>query len=318
MEYFSKQVRDEIARNEFGQCQTCIKAELSAILHISGSIHLTGKEKLGLSVVTESAGVARRVIKLLKTCYRLESETRVEQVEKLGKHHRYTLIIHPQEGLTELLYELGMMTRERSLEGSIAPNLVQERCCRSSFLRGAFLAGGSITDPQKKTYHLELVTHNEEFANGLIYLMSLMNIKAKSAKRKEQTVVYLKDSEAIGQFLSVINAYHGFMKLEEVKVIKGLRGEVNRIVNCETANLEKTLSAAWKQVEIINELINNGDYHQLSPSLKQTADLRLEYPEANLKELGELHTPALSKSAVNHRLRLICQLGKKNSKTEGI
>jgi len=155
------------------------------------------------------------------------------------------------------------------------------------------------------------VTHNEEFAAGLVYLMSLVNIKAKLAKRKEQYLVYLKDSEAIGKFLSTINAYQGVIKLEEVKVVKELRAEVNRLVNCETANLEKTLSAAWKQVAIINRLKELNLFNNLSDSLKITAELRLEYPEVSLKELGELHSPPISKSAVNHRLRLIVEFSKK-------
>jgi len=155
MERYSQQVRDEIMRNELSSCQRCIKAELSAILHISGSIQLAGKEKLGLSVVTESAGVARRVIKLIKSSYNIESVTRVEQVERLGKHNRYNVVIPPQNGLNEMIYDLGMMTRERLIDTSIRPELVKEKCCRASYLRGAFLAGGSITDPHKKTYHLE-------------------------------------------------------------------------------------------------------------------------------------------------------------------
>jgi DNA-binding protein WhiA len=303
MESFSQQVRDELARFPFSDCKGCIKAELAAILHISGSIHLTGKERVAFSVSTESAGVARRTIKLLKLTYNLESETRVEQVWKLGKFHRYSLFIPAQKGLVEMLDDLGVFTRDRAIEEDIPPELVKKSCCRASFLRGVFLAGGSMTDPQKKTYHLELVTQNENFANGLVYLMNLSQINARISQRKNQFLVYLKDSETIGKLLTVINAHHGLIRMEEVKVIKGLRGEVNRLVNCETANLGKTLSAAWQQVEMIQELINTSGFSALPVSLRETAELRLEYPEASLKELGEHHHPPLSKSAVNHRLR---------------
>jgi len=305
MERFSQIVRDEISRIELGNCSGCINAELSAILHVSGSIHLAGKEKLGLSAVTESAGVARRIIKLLKTSFNMESEIRMEEIEKLGRHHRYSLFIPPQKGLNEMIYTLGMMTRERLLEGSIKPELVKKECCRCSFLRGVFLVGGSITDPQKKTYHLELVTRNEDFADFLVYLMNLMNLKAKIGNRKNQYLVYLKDSEAIVRFLSLINAHQGVIRLEEVRVVKGIRGDVNRRVNCDTANLEKSVAAAWKQVELINSLIGSGSFNRLPSALRKTAELRLRYPEASLKELGELHLPPLSKSAVNHRLRAL-------------
>jgi DNA-binding protein WhiA len=311
MESFSQQVRDELARSPFSECTGCIKAELAAILHISGSIHLTGKEKVAFSVTTESAGVARRSLKLLKLTYNLKSEIRVEQMEKLGKLHRYSLFIGAQQGLVEMLYDLGVLTRERVIEEDIPPELVRKSCCRASFLRGAFLAGGSVTDPQKKTYHLELVTQNEGFAGALVYLMNLAQINAKISQRKNQFMVYLKDSETISRFLSVINAHHGLIKMEEVKVIKGLRGEVNRLVNCETANLGKTLSAAWQQVELIENLIHTTGYTALPEILRETAALRLEYPEASLKELGEHHHPPVSKSAVNHRLRQLREYAKK-------
>ncbi|HEY8462497.1 MAG TPA: DNA-binding protein WhiA, partial [Bacillota bacterium] len=195
----------------------------------------------------------------------------------------------------------------------IRPELVRKVCCRAAFLRGAFLAGGSITDPQKKTYHLEIVTQSEDFANGLVYLMSLFHLKAKLSSRKGQFPVYLKDSEAIGKFLSLIKAHHGLIKLEEVKVIKELRGEVNRLVNCETANLGKSLAAAWKQIEMIREF----GIQRLPENLRSVALVRLEHPEASLRELGEYHSPPLSKSAVNHRLRQIREYIKKITEKAG-
>jgi DNA-binding protein WhiA len=302
MESFSQQVRDELVRIEFSQCSGCIKAELAAVLHIGGSIQF--------SVSTESAGVARRTVKLLKLTYRLTTEIRVEQLEKLGKLHRYFLFIPAQKGLAEMLQDLGVFSREREIENGIRPDIVRNQCCRVSFLRGAFLAGGSITDPQKKTYHLEMVTRNEGFAGGLVYLMNLLQLKAKIGRRKGQFLVYLKDSEMISKFLTLINAHHGLIWLEEVRVIKGLRGEVNRLVNCETANLGKSLSAAWQQVELIKTLRQQPAFNDLSDNLRQTAALRLAYPEVSLKELGECHTPPISKSAVNHRLRLIREFAK--------
>lgn len=307
MEKYSQQVKVEITRTETTNCQRCIKAELAAIIHMSGSIHLTGQQKLSLSVITSTAGVARRIVKLIKASFKLESEVQVEQLEKLGRQHRYNLIIPPQNGLTEMLYDLGMMTREHALEGGINPSLVTEDCCRASFLRGAFLASGSITDPDKKTYHLEMVTQSEDFANGLAYLMNLLNLKAKIGVRKEHYLVYIKDSEALARFLSTIGAHTAVIKLEEVKVVKGMRGEVNRRLNWETANLGKTLTAALEQIEMIEKLAIQPGLKVLPPKLRQTAEIRLEYPEASLQELGDYHTPPISKSAVNHRLRLIRQ-----------
>lgn len=318
MERFSQIVREEVARSPIPDCQFCIKAELSAIFHVAGSIHIAGQNKLSLSLSTESAGVARRVVRLLKVSYNFESEVLAQQIEKLGKLRRYQLMIASQPGLIDMLYDLGMLTREHSLDCNIKADLLKKNCCRASFLKGTFLAGGSVTDPQKKTYHLEMVTHNEEFANGLVYLMNLQGMKAKVGIRKDQYLAYLKDSNAIVRFFSLIDAHTAVIKLEEVKVIKGMRGEVNRIVNCETANLEKTLNAAWEQVEMINELIRRSGLQKLPANLRKTAELRLTYPEASLQELGEVHSPPISKSAVNHRLRQIRDYAKKILNTAGI
>ncbi len=313
MEKFSQLVRDEIVRSELSDCQGCIKAELAAIIHMLGSIHLAGRQKFSLSISTIFAGVARRAVKLLKSSYNLDSELRVELSEKLGKHHRYNLDIPTQNGLTEMIFELGMMTREHSLEGGISPELVKERCCRISFLRGSFLAGGSITDPQKKTYHLEMVTQSEDFANGLVYLINLLGVKAKICQRKEHFLVYLKESEALVKFLSLVGAHAAVLKLEEVRIVKSLREEVNRRLNWETANLEKTLAAGLEQAKEIEILLKTSGLQVLPPKLRETAQLRLEHPEASLKELGEYHFPAISKSAVNHRLRIIREYVKKNT-----
>ncbi len=308
MESFSQQVKDEIIRQDLSRNQHCLQAELAAIVHMAGSLHLAGREQVSLSVTTESAGMARRIVKLFKATYQLEAEIQAEEVGKLGKLRRYTIIIPAQPRLNGLFSELGMFSRDNLLENDIKPQLVKERCCQTSFLRGAFLAAGSITDPNKKTYHLEMVSHNEDFVNGLVYLLNLLGVKAKIGQRKDKYLLYLKDSEAIVKFLTLINANTGVIKVEEVKVIKGLRGEVNRLVNCETANLEKSLSAAWEQVEIIQNLRKSPVWPSLPENLKITAELRMVHPESSLKELGELHQPPLSKSAVNHRLRLIREL----------
>lgn len=318
LEKFSQIVKDEVVREELATARECIKAELAALLHMTGSIHITGQRRLSLSLMIETAGVARRAVKLLKASYNLESEVRVEQFERLGKPHRYNLIIPAQKGLSEMLAELGMLTREHQIESGIKPELVKDDSCRAAFLRGAFLGGGSITDPQKKTYHLELVTQSEDFANGLVYLLNLLGLKAKIGQRKEHYLVYLKEGEALAKYLSLIGANNAVLKLEEVRVIKELRGQVNRRVNCETANLQKTLDAAWEQVEMITALKNSGKLANLPANLRETAELRLEYPEASLKELGELHKPPLSKSTVNHRLRTIREFAKKFPATAGI
>ena len=318
MESFSQKVKDEIVRQQLSKHKHCLRAELAAIIHMAGSLHLTGREQVALSVATESAGIARRIVKLFKATYQLEGKIHAEEVGKLGKLRRYRIIIPAQPELDELLTGLGMFSRDNLLENDIKPELVKERCCQTSFLRGAFLAAGSVTDPNKKTYHLEMVSSNEDFVDGLVYLLNILGIKAKVGQRKDKYVIYLKNSEVIAKFFKMINANIGVIKLEEVKVIKSLRGEVNRLVNCETANLEKSLSAAWAQVETIQSLRRSPIWSSLSEKLKVTAELRLDHPEASLKELGELHQPPLSKSAVNHRLRMLRRLAGGESSRDSV
>jgi DNA-binding protein WhiA len=300
---FSQLVREELVRSPLPVCASCLRAELAAIIHIAGSIHLTGHEQLSLSVTLETAGVARRFLQLMKEATGLESEVRMESLERLGRRHRYTIHISSQTGLHRFLQKIGLLDEKLRPESSIQAKDAATNCCRASFLKGAFLAGGSITAPEKKTYHLEIVVANEAFAEGLAYLMDLLGLKAKISLRKEHFVVYLKEGEAIARLLTLIDAHSAVIRLEEARVIKGMRGDVNRLVNCETANLEKTLAAAWEQVELITRFQRTRRLEELPQSLYDIARLRLENPESSLKELGESHSPPLSKSAVNHRLR---------------
>src|SRR5690554_2210078 len=214
----------------------------------------------------------------------------------------------------------GIMTREFELEGGINSSLVRTDCCRAASLRGVFLGRGSITDPQKKDYHLELVTENEDFAHGLVYLMDLCGLKAGLSlnRRKNSFVIYLKEAETIGRFLSFVRAYTAYLHLEETRVIKGMREEVNRLVNCETANLEKTVRAAWQQVEILSAFAGRVGLNRLPEKLREAAFLRLENPEASLRELGKMAVPPVSKSTMNYRMRKVLKIAKNFAGGEAI
>lgn len=306
---FSQAVREEIARVKFGKCRNCLKAELAAFLHVAGSLHLVGREKIALSISLESPVVTRRLLRILKVSYIAQTEVRVEQVGgRLGKQYHYLVYIPPQEGMNIALYELGMFNRDNTIRRGVPTELIRDDCCRASFLRGAFLAGGSISDPQKQTYHMEIVTSGQELGEGIVYLMNISRINAKLGLRKGKNLVYVKDSDSLATFLSLVNAYQGVMKLEEVRVIKSLREGVNRLVNCETANLKKISTSSTRQVEEINFLIKHRQFRLLSANLQETAQLRLDYPDSSLKELAASHRPPVSKSAVNHRLREISRI----------
>lgn len=313
---FSKETKEELSRI-IPKRSCCRRAEMSAFLHAAGSLHITGGGGMTVTATFESASVVRKAVKLMQEEYKMTPRIIAEQTERLGRHRRYSLVFDVKEQARKILTDLGLMDREFSLESSIPSEIVRNECCRSAFLRGAFLARGSIMDPQKKGYHLEFVVENEEFASGLSYLMNLCGFKARVGHRKNY-LVYLKDVEGIARFLTFIAAHQALLHLEEIRVMKGMREEVNRLVNCDTANLEKTVSAAMDQLDLIADVVASGGLERLPEPLREVARLRMEHPEASLKELGELAVPPMSKSAVNHRMRRLREWIKNYSSTGGI
>ena len=188
--------------------------------------------------------------------------------------------------------------------------LLSRSCCKRAFLRGAFLASGSISDPQK-SYHFEIVCQKESQAELLQELYRSFELDAKIVLRKKYYIVYLKEGSQIVDALNVMGAYVALMNLENVRIFKEMRGSVNRIVNCETANINKVVGAACRQVEDIRYIQSKMGLDELPPTLREMAQIRLEYPDSSLKELGELCDPPVGKSGVNHRLRKLSELAKK-------
>jgi len=183
-------------------------------------------------------------------------------------------------------------------------------CCAKAFLRGAFLATGSLNEPGKG-YHLEIICGNEATAQALLSFFRRIGIRGKSGLRKEEYLVYLKESDSIADFLSGIGAHVSLMEFEEFRVIKSMKNNVNRVVNCETANLNKVVDAAARQIEAIEKIERTIGFLALSPDLRKIAELRIDSPEMSLKELGESMSPRLGKSGVNYRLRKIISIADK-------
>jgi DNA-binding protein WhiA len=186
---------------------------------------------------------------------------------------------------------------------SVVDNVVvQNTCCKRAFIRGAFLAAGSISDPEK-TYHFEIVAATESKAMQLQEIIGSFDIEAKIILRKKYYVVYVKDGSQIVDLLNIMEAHVSLMNLENVRILKEMRNSINRQVNCETANINKTVAAAAKQVEDILYIKETVGFSELSEGLEDIASLRIQYPESSLKELGEMLSPPIGKSGVNHRLR---------------
>ncbi|NLJ40031.1 MAG: DNA-binding protein WhiA [Clostridiales bacterium] len=307
---FSSRAKNELCQiTEQPFC--CKKAELAALVQSGGTIHFGGKRKIALRVNTANAGIARRVYLLLKEVYDIQTEVMYRKNRRLRQGNNYFLVLANGRQVMDVLSDMGIIKGQAEantwISYTIDAGLIKKRCCKRAYLRGAFLGGGSVSDPEK-IYHLEIVTHSEIYADSLRSLIESFDMPAKVIERKGNFVIYLKDGEHVAKFLNVIGAHSALLDLENIRIYKDVRNNVNRIVNCETANLNKTINAAMRQIENIQYLKDRYGLSKLSPPLKAVAKLRLSNPDASLKELGEMLDPPIGKSGVNHRLRKLDQI----------
>ena len=283
---FSSEVKEEMARH-ISPARHCQIAELSAIMSFCGQI---GREPNGtytIGFLTENEAVVRKAFTLLKKAYNIETGFALTEEEIRG-----------------FLQKIG------NLEEPVSSLVIKNACCRRAFLRGAYLSVGSMSDPAKG-YHLEFACTDERKAAQLKEVAATFDIESRIILRKKYFVVYLKEGSGIVDLLNVCEAPVALMKLENMRILKEISNTVNRRVNCETANIAKTVNAASKQVEDIEFLKNFYGLTNLPKSLREMAEIRLEHPDAPLKELGEYFDPPIGKSGVNHRLRKLCELADK-------
>ncbi len=298
---YSSDVKNELARLE-GQKPCCEKAELLGVLRLSGALVLRGKN-IGIHFSTENAALARRVLQVLKSNYPVQTEVVITRSRRLKKNNRYQVEVIPDSNVAKALQELQILPsgeEERQ-------NLLRKACCRKAFLRGVFMAGGSVSRPAGD-YHLEIVTENEELARLIVKIMHGFSLSAKMTDRKNNYIVYLKGGDHITDFLSLIGAHQALLEFENVRIVKDMRNQVNRRVNCETANLNKVIRASVLQVACIRYLQEHGRYDLLPEKLKEAAELRLRYPDISLNELVEYTEGTVGKSGLNHRLKKIRQI----------
>ncbi|HHX73395.1 MAG TPA: DNA-binding protein WhiA [Firmicutes bacterium] len=301
---FALQAKNELTRRPFG-ASCCQAAELAAFIRLRGSIQISGK-RLTLNVVTSNAASARRIFSLFKQLFHLNSELLVRRKIRLRKNNVYLIRISEANRVREVLSVLGLMRDGLPVPG-LPPAIRENKCCRRAYLRGAFLAAGSVSNPEH-SYHLEIYTDYRQHAEDLADLLATFNITVKITRRKNGYLLYLKDSEQIVEFLNVIGAHSALLTFENVRILKDMRNRVNRLVNFETANVSKTVAAAVRQIEAIRLIERQIGLETLPPSLRELARLRLLHPEASLQELGEMLDPPLGKSGVNHRMRRLEKL----------
>ena len=307
---FSSKVKGELARI-YPEKPCCRLAELAAIARLDGTLTIARDEGLGYYIETEYSAVARKVYRLLKDQFSIEVELTVKRQNRLKRRTLYHISVASSGETPELLKALGIISSKRQIIPGVKNDLIRTKCCRRSYLRGAFLGGGSISSPDSD-YHLELTAGNETLGRDLMALINqFTGLQAKLSRRKQSYLVYLKESDQIADFLAIIGAHGSLLEFENARVMKGMKNQVNRLVNCETANLGKTVNAAFRQINGIRLIDQRIGLDALNPSLAQIARLRLANPEANLKELGEIMTPPIGKSGVNHRLRKIEEIAGK-------
>ena len=314
---FSSEVKGELARLE-NKKKCCMLAEIAGFLRVSSSIRLAGGGKLGIVATTENAAIARHYKKLIRGYFKSNAGLAVGDSQMPGarsRKNRYYLNILRETGM--------MLIREGDdyFSDGIYQPIVKSKCCRKSYLRGMFLSCGTISDP-KKSYHLEFVLDKEQSANDLKKLIgSFVDLSANISRRGDNYIVYIKKAQYISDLLGIMGADNAVLEFENIRISKSLHGDVQRMLNCDNANVDRTLSAAEEQRGWIrkiaedelgreaypDELADPGSafwtdgLRHLPSQLKEVAFIRLYKPEASLAEIGETLNPPIGKPAVSKR-----------------
>jgi conserved hypothetical protein len=303
---FAAQTKKELTMVETESC--CERAELAALIRMNGSVSLSNR-KVVLDISTENAAIARRIYSLIKKHFDVHVELLVRKKMRLKKNNVY--IVRMPNRVQEVLAELRIVSEGFMFNGGIDKEIIRKPCCKRSYLRGAFLAGGSVNNPEGSSYHLEIASMYEEHCGALVELANKFGLNARCIERKKGFIFYIKEGEKIIELLNIIGAHQALFKFEDVRIMRDMRNSVNRIVNCETANLNKTIGAAVRQIDNIKLLQKEVGLENLPDKLREVAEVRLQHPDSNLTEVGEMLKGKVSKSGVNHRLRKIDELAEK-------
>lgn len=306
---FSSEVKEELSRH-IGSARHCKIAETAAIVSMCGHVQISPDGEYSLRLQTENASVSRKYFTLLRKTFNINTEISIARNPYLKKSNVYTIVISGHEDALRVLETTKLTCLNQGkpeLAGLVNPVVVQKDCCKRAFIRGAFLSSGSISDPEK-FYHLEIVCQTRDKAEQLQGVIQSFHVDAKIVARKKTYVVYVKEGAQIVELLGLMEANVALMNLENIRILKEVRNSVNRKVNCEAANIHKTVSAAVKQIEDIHYIEETMGFQGLNEGLEEIAKLRLQYPEATLKELGLMLSPQVGKSGVNHRLRKLSMI----------
>ena len=311
---FSSDVKKELARN-ISAARHCRIAELAGMIGMEGHVDCQDGKPVRIVISTERSVIANTMSELIKKLFGLVPEC---SVKRTGADSRvYKMVFNRQEDVERILTTLKIAKKTENSSGNvcgmdcqemhISGLVIQKDCCRRAFIKGVFMTSGSISDPEKG-YHFEIVCDNPERAELISGIIHNFGIDSKVIARKRYHVVYIKDGTMIVDMLNLMGAYSSLMDMENIRILKDIANNVNRKVNCEAANLNKTVNAAVRQIEDIEYIIKVKGIHYLPDNLVELAQARLEARDASLKELGEMINPPIGKSGVNHRLRKISEI----------
>lgn len=301
---FYTETKGELART-MPESKCCKLSEFSAIARSLGRLEMPVFE-----IRTENAASARKIMSFVNVIFGFKPRMRLIHGKGGRSRNQYIIQLLLGKKTLETLKGLGVMSESGSgisMENGIPWHLLSRQCCRRAYLRGVFLGRGYVQNPEKE-YHMEFMTDSSEHAKGIVQLAESFNVTPKVAPRKKGYMVYVKGGDDVAQLLRVMGAHSAVLTLESVRVLRGVRGDVNRVVNCETANVTKAVNAGLSQIDAIQRIERFIGLKSLAPGLQEIAELRLANPEMTLRELGQLLSPPISKSAVNHRMRRLIHI----------
>ena len=305
---FTSEVKSEVSKNELHPC--CQRAQLAALVQFCSNL-IISEQKFRLDIVTQNPTVAKRIISLLKPRYGVQTQLAVLKQQNFKKRNSYELKVYQE--VKTILEDLTLW--ERGLNEHPNSSLLSKKCCARAYLAGAFLAAGSINSPLSSNYHLEISCQQPRLADFIIKLLGRFAITAKKIQRRSRSVVYLKQSEKISDFLRLIGAMDSLMKFEDFRIQRDYINNLSRLDNCDIANEIKIQRSAAKQTEDIALVLSSYDKTDLDVKLVEIIELRTAYPEASFRELSELYQQryfqTISKSGIRHRLNKVGEIADK-------
>lgn len=296
---FTAEVRDELSRCA-PECPYCDLATLAAVARVCGTLFIAGPGRYRLQIATETGAVARTMIELTHKILKLKTDLTVRR-SVLHKVRNYLIVLPDQPDLEKALVLLGILDRGGGLVPGVPKHIVARPCCSKAYVRGALIAGGFVADP-RGDFHLEIAVQGEQLAHDICRLICDMGVKTRVNARRGAFAVYIKSADDIKRLLEQLGAQRACAEVVDARAVKSVKNEVNRRVNAELANQTRSAGAAQKQLELIDALEELGLRPGLPEALETFCALREEHPDLSLRDLGEMATPPLSKSALYHRV----------------